>query len=474
MQPQHYPTFRKRLLIRVGIIVGLALLLVVGVSWIGALNWLRIDATQFVQKEADEIASFVVRAGDILSVESYPWNEPHHMFDEARIDPLFVQILDRNKREIFATVNVDLFSEGAYPRGLVGVLPDDFSPFSSLKTQFVGPSELYFTAFPLRASDKSVLGYIQIARFLPHIQQTVRSLAFGALIGSAFMLFGLLVLIYVNAGRLLAPLHTIAKTADNLSAEQLDVRIPDLENADRESVSLALAFNRLISRLGGSFEEMKRFNSNASHQLQTPLTVLKGHIDVTLRKERTALEYRKTLQLASDETNAMVGIVRSLMQLSRLESNPSGIPKEPVCLSDVCAHVINLVDPEKSRVDAQVDPNIWILSQADLSGQLIGIFLDNAMKYDPDGVISLRLTSTAEEVILEIEDHGIGINAEELGLVRERFFRSQSVQDQRIAGEGLGLALADQIARWQGARWNIDSAVGKGSKVICHFPLLRS
>jgi signal transduction histidine kinase len=483
MKSRTYPSFRKRLLIRVGVFVGPALFLFVGIVWLGALVWLRVDAKRFVQLEAEEITSFILGAGDVVEVDNYPWNEPHHLFVEVRVDPLFVQIFDINKQEVFATANIEHFPEGAFTRRMDGALLEKPSPFFVVKTRFLGSSELYFNVFPLKASDDTVLGYIQIARFIPDIHQSVRMLGIGALLSTAVLLLGLLGLIYLNAGRLLMPLQTMARTADSLSADQLDLRIPYLKNADQESVSLALAFNRLLERLEASFEEMTRFNSNASHQLQTPLTVLKGHIDVTLRKERTIDEYKKTLQLASEETESMAGIVRSLMQLSRLESNPSSIPKEPVCLSDLCEEICNRYTSRIGRIESHVDPNIWILSQSDICGQFIGIFLDNAIKYDRGGVVLVQLNREAvgrssgppgktKEAVLVIHDHGTGIEADELKFVRERFFRGRSAQDQRISGEGLGLALADQIATWQGARWEIQSSLKNGTVVTCHFPLL--
>ena len=456
-QPTQHTSFRKMLLIRVGLVVGLAFLFVEAILWGGATIWLRIDAERFVRMEAQEISSYVVRAGGQLQISAYPWNEPHHLFNEPRIDPLFVQIMNPAGQELYATPNVNLFNQGAYPRQIVNPNAEPFSPFQELDSRFVGPALLYFESYPLQTREGDLLGYVQIARYLPDLQGTVRKVGLISASILIVLLTVLLFLLHLHTGRLLAPLHTIARTADSLSAEKLNIRIPDLGAADHESLFLASAFNRLLERLDTSFNDMRRFAADASHQLQTPLTVVKGHVDVALRKPRTEESYQRTLRVIGDEVDGLTRMSRSLLLLSRLERSLVHLEKHKIHFADLLRDAVADSSVDQERIIMHLDENVWLAVNEELCLVLIRNLVDNALKYGNDKPVTVSLIQEDERVVLSVQDQGVGIEEDDLTQIRDMFYRTDTVTDLGLPGNGLGLALADRIADWHDATMEIVS-----------------
>lgn len=452
-----HSSFRKRLLLRVGIVVGLAFLLVEAVVWGGATIYLRMDAERFVRSEADEISSFVVRSGGELLIDAYPWNEPHHLFNEPRIDPLFVQIMNPEGQEIYFTPNIDLFNRGAYPRQMVTDPLISYSPFQELESRFVGSALLYFSSYSLRSREGQLLGFVQIARYLPDLQGAVRSVGLISAGILLVLLGGLLFLLHLQTGRLLAPLHRIARTADSLSAEKLDGRVPDLVGADRESVFLASAFNRLLDRLDGSFNDMRRFTADASHQLQTPLTVVKGHVDVALRKPRSADSYQRTLKVIGDEVDGLTRMSRSLLLLSRLDSSMVHMERRQVHLADLVTDALEEFSASSNCISVQMDEAAWVMANEELCLILVRNLVENALKYGESGPVVVKVTSESEYAVLTVQDEGVGIKESDLNMIRDLFYRSDTVRDLGLPGNGLGLALVDRITAWHGGTLSISS-----------------
>ena len=463
-------SFRQKLLVHVGVSVGLVFVLMFLLLWMGSTIWFRVDAERFLRIEAESIAGYVVRAGGVLDVEAYTWNEPHHLFAESRIDPIFVQIFDAQRRELFATQNIGEFPDGAWPGYLI-VHPDElFSPSEGLETRFIGQARLYFLSYPLRTVDGATIGYLQAARYVPDIEgQVVRILWLsGAIL--IILLGGLLFSLYSRAGNLLRPLHSIARTADGLSASELDVRLPTDDDMDLESRVLSQSFNRLLDRLDAAFTDMRRFTSNAAHQLQTPLTVLKGHVDVALRRDRDAESYRTTLEVVRDEIANMTRMVRGLLALSRLEGSGGETTFEKVRIQDLWERLLLLHESERERISVTSSPDLCIQGNPEWLLVLFDNLLDNALKYAPRGPVKLAAESADGRVRIEVSDSGTGIAEEDLEHLTERFYRGKNARDRGIRGDGLGLSLVERLVSLHGGEWSIDSRHGQGTRVIVSLP----
>ena len=464
-----HTSFRKKLLVHVGVTVGLVFVLTFLLLWMGSTIWFRVDAERFLRNEAESIAGYIVRAGGTLNAEAYTWNEPHHLFSESRIDPVFVQVFDSQRKEIFSTANIADFTPGAWPGYLVQTEGDAFSPASDLETRFIGQAELYFLTYPMRSVDGNLVGYIQAARYVPNIEGRVVRVLWIAGLTLLALLVGLLVSLHVRAGKLLEPLHAIARTADRVSARELDVRLPADPEMDLESHVLSQSFNRLLDRLDASFSDMRRFTSNASHQLQTPLTVMKGHVDVTLRKERDARAYRETLEILQGEIREMIRMVRALLTLSRLEHAAKGEAFEKVELSSVLDPIRIRHAADAQRLDVQAADDVCIQGNREWMQMILENLVDNALKYAPEGAVSVEIKEASDQVEIVVADTGPGLPNEDQEHLAERFFRGSNARDQGVKGHGLGLALVDRLVAMQHGSWQLEGDAS-GTRVTLRFP----
>lgn len=464
-----HTSFRKKLLVHVGVTVGLVFVLTFLLLWMGTTIWFRVDAERFLRGEAESIAGYIVRAGGVLNVESYTWNEPHHLFSESRIDPVFVQVFDARQREIFSTANIADFTPGAWPGYLVQTEGAAFSPASELETRFIGQAELYFLTYPLQSLDGSLVGYVQAARYVPDIEGRIVSILWIAGLTLLILLAGLLVSLHIRSGKLLKPLHTIARTAEKVSARELDVRLPADPEMDLESHVLSQSFNRLLDRLDASFADMRRFTSNASHQLQTPLTVMKGHVDVSLRKQRDAQAYRETLEIMRDEIPEMIRMVRALLMLSRLENASAPGEFENVDLLQVVGPIQARHTADASRLVWKIPAGLCVLGNQEWIQMILENLVDNALKYAPHSQVTVNMTTEPDGVHIVVLDNGPGFPEEDRVHLAERFFRGSNARDQGVRGHGLGLALVDRLVSIQNGQWHLESDE-HGTRVTVRFP----
>jgi signal transduction histidine kinase len=338
-----------------------------------------------------------------------------------------------------------------------------------METRVIGKAELYFLTYPLRSMDGDLVGYLQAARYVPDIEGRVVQILWIAGVTLLALLVGLLVSLYVRAGKLLEPLHAIAQTADRVSARELDVRLPADPEMDLESHVLSQSFNRLLDRLDASFADMRRFTSNASHQLQTPLTVMKGHVDVTLRKERDVRAYRETLKILQGEIREMIRMVRALLTLSRLEHATKGEPFESVELSAVLDPIRMRHIADADRLDIRTSDALCVLGNREWMQMILENLVDNALKYAPEGRVVLRAEKASDEVVIMVEDSGPGLPEEDREHLSERFFRGSNARDQGVKGHGLGLALVDRLVALQNGQWKLESDAS-GTRVVLQLP----
>jgi signal transduction histidine kinase len=242
---------------------------------------------------------------------------------------------------------------------------------------------------------------------------------------------------------------------------------------------LAGTINQLLERVDSSVRPLRQFVTDASHELRTPLSVLHGETQLLLSKQRSAEEYRKTLCEFDEEFKKLTHIVEGLFTLSVADAGQLRLTREPLYLDEVLEEACALV---KSRAGAK---NISIVRQLQTdvpySGdeaflrQLFLIFLDNAIKYSPDGAaITVGLEQSAEEIKVHFADQGIGISEKDLPLIFERFYRAgPSNNGGPHQSGGLGLAIASAIVQVLGGSIECNSTLGHGSHFTLRLPTTR-
>ncbi len=467
--------FRRRLMLTLGAALAVVFLVLGVASWFAFYGWLNYQARMELKQEGEEIIANIISPGGRLRVQRYAWYEPHHRFKEQRIDPYFVQIFDTNDRLLRASDNIHLFPEGRYPARLLTRKTTPASSLRPLSTFRLDGTTMYFDVLPLQRGEGAVMGYVQVARYEPGIEATLRRFTLLLLSMLSLLLTGLLLLIRRIASRILGPLDSITKATQQISPRRLNQRIAVPDEADRETDQLANTLNTLLHRLEHAFEEMQRFTANAAHELQTPLTVLRGHVEVALRRPRSAASYQETLHLLAGEIDMMTRMVRGLLLLARLDRDHDAHHAEALDLTALVQETASKFEkPAQAKgltLSVHAEEAMTVRGHRDLLHEALINVLDNALKYTPQGSITIRLERQAERAIVTVTDTGIGITPEALAHVTDRFYRAPSVQSLQIEGNGLGLALVPQIVTLHDGTFQIDSVPEEGTTVVLTFPL---
>jgi heavy metal sensor kinase len=266
--------------------------------------------------------------------------------------------------------------------------------------------------------------------------------------------------------RALQPVVTMARDARSMSGADFKQRLAVSASGD-ELTDLGLAFNTVLDRLERSFEAQRRFTGDAAHELRTPLTVLMGQIEVALRKPRTAEEYRGTLTLLLDESRDLHQILESLLFLARADKDALPPDVEPTPLAKWLPQYLKRWDDHARRADIrlEIDGAANVLASRPLLDRLLDNLVGNALKYSDSGTpVVVKLSRVDGEAVLSVTDRGAGISPEDVPSVFEPFFRAGAARSSGVAGVGLGLAIADRIARTLHGRLTCESQLGRGSK----------
>ena len=470
------PSFRQRLLLTIGPAMALALVLLGVLVWLVVYGLLTYNAQGALELEIQEIAARVTTAQGTLNAEAYTWNEPHHRFDARHIDPYFVQVFDAKARPLRTSDNIRLFSPDAYPARLLAYQTSEDRLIQRLRTVEVDGNLLYYRTEPVYNTAGNLLGYIQVARYKPDISALMQRTTLYLLLGFAPVLLGLLGLVWWSARRVVAPLEAITAEARAVSAHHLSQRITVPPYADQETIELATTLNNQLARLEESFEEMRRFTADAAHELQTPLTVLLGHVEIALRRDRSPQAYQETLQVLHHEIGNLIRLVRSLLQLARLDREDQTLPTEPVDLVAIlrhdATHFRQVAEAKGLYFSLTLPDTAWIDAAPHLIHEVVTNLLDNAVKYTEAGNIHISVHQHKQTITLTVEDTGVGMPEDVRRHATERFYRAPTMDAQGIAGSGLGLSLVAQIVAKHHGRITLTSVPNQGTTVQVTFPAI--
>jgi heavy metal sensor kinase len=278
-------------------------------------------------------------------------------------------------------------------------------------------------------------------------------------------------------GRLLHPLGAMASKARQISAKDLSERL-EVRNRHDEVGQLATTLNEMIGRLGASFEQMRRFTSDASHELRTPLTCMRSEVEVALQDSRTPEEYREVLGSILEEVDRLTRLSDSLLTLAKLDAGHISLNLEPVDIAALLAEAADRIRVQAEAKGITLDVrnasvNCKVQGDARLLEQVLLNLLDNAIKYGGQ-VIDARARATGGEVRVTIRDSGSGIPAEHLDHLFERFYRVDKSRSRELGGAGLGLSLARHFVELHGGRIEVRSEKEKGTTFEVIVPEIRA
>lgn len=279
------------------------------------------------------------------------------------------------------------------------------------------------------------------------------------------------------AGRSLKPVNSVAQAAQTVTGSSLSLKIK-LRGAGDELDHLIDSFNRMTERLHQNFEQIRRFSTDVSHELRTPLTAIRGQLEVALFTAETPDQYREAMVNALEDVEKLSSIVRALLLLSQAESGQVVLQKAPLDLARLAADLVDQfqIPAEEKGValSATLDPEGVSVSVDHMQiERLLSNLLSNAVKYTPKGGwVRVRVgRDEAGWAQLIVEDSGVGIPAENLPHIFDRFYRVRNAQTNLAQGLGLGLSFVAWIVEAHGGRIEVASTEGEGTRFTVLLPL---
>ncbi|MCM1286023.1 MAG: HAMP domain-containing histidine kinase [Acetobacter sp.] len=274
---------------------------------------------------------------------------------------------------------------------------------------------------------------------------------------------------YLISGHLLKPIRKITCSAESISGgNDLSKRI-EPEQVHDELYVLSEAFNNMFNRLEKSFEEEKQFTSDIAHELRTPVSTILAQSELTLSKQRTEEEYIKSLNVIKRQSLRMKNIVEEMLQFSRLEKLKEVPNAKEFNLSSL---IENIKEEQMTRnvrsikIQSDIESNIILNGNSDMICQLVNNLISNAFKYGRDeGNILLSLKQNDNEILLSVQDDGIGIEKSMQDKIFNRFYQADNARTVKDSGcsIGLGLSIALHIAKLHGGYITVESEINKGS-----------
>ncbi|OGL45873.1 MAG: hypothetical protein A2161_16450 [Candidatus Schekmanbacteria bacterium RBG_13_48_7] len=397
-------------------------------------------------------------------------------FLEKANDPILlnlaVQIFDENGEEIAATenapniisLNKEIFNSMLQGKGI----------FNNLIIELSSGKPNIFRTLTMPVIENEKLSYfIQLASPLTSFNSELKNLK--------LVLFLLLPFTVVITGIIstfltkltLKPIDRMINTIDQITAENLKMRIavPDTKDEIRR---LADTFNKMLEQIQNAFTSQRKLTEDLAHELKTPLSVIKGELEVTMRKIRSTKEYESILGSNLEEINRIIKIVENLLILSRYECKVITPEINPLNLGSLVKSTLDdvkiLADHKHIHTDLLIDGEIILSGDQGMLKRLIIALLDNAFKFTPiSGKVSINVIKNSDFAKLEISDNGIGISKEDMPHIFDRFYRIN--KNHNYNGFGLGLSIVKSIVDAHKGKIEVKSTLDEGSIFTVFLPL---
>lgn len=413
------------------------------------------------------------------------------------------QELDENLRQSLTPILPKVFPP---PRGRRPVTQDRIHEVTSLFSR----EEMYLVAWSIHQTVKLRTGNVPEGISYPNINVRedasflrtrghYRELVFSAVRGRSLVigistipvekglrrlgagLFGIATLVVVLglaggwwlANRAIRPIARISETANHIANGDLSKRI-NIEEAENELGQLCHVLNQTFDKVEKTFDQQVKFTADASHELRTPVSVILAKTQLALSRERSAEEYKSSLEVCQKTAQKMRGLIESLLELARMDSGELQINKETYNLSNLVRENVALIKPlaEEKKISVTEKLKITRCSvDKELIGQVITNLLTNAIKYNREGgKVMVSTKRTRKDVVLIVEDTGEGMPKEAALNIFDRFYRVDKSRARVEGSSGLGLAISKAIISAHGGTIRAESELGKGTKVIVELP----
>jgi two-component system OmpR family sensor kinase len=386
------------------------------------------------------------------------WKQMEHT--QLQLNPIFIEIVDLEGNSMDRSPNL-------------GENHLTFSPEKAKSeeawTQKIGSREVRQRQIPLLNAGKQE-GYLLLAKSFEDSRELLDNLRNVLLLIYPLILVSLYLSMRYLAGKSIEPLEKISLKTNQITQQNLNERVPETGTND-EIGQLTRAINSLLGRLEQALQREKQFTSDASHELRTPLAVLRGTLEVLIRKPRSAEEYEAKVKTALVSIDRMSAMLDQLLALARVE-NGKNLVKEELELITFLEELADKITEEQThpiQFQSLVGVPIYVATHEKSLEMILQNLLENAVKYSQAGGEVILRVGKEKEAFIEVVDSGSGIASEYLEQIFDPFFRVQEALDHGIPGTGLGLAIVKKLAQESSIRLSVSSEKGKGSTFRLDF-----
>lgn len=363
-----------------------------------------------------------------------------------------------------------------------GSLKSDYLPLSSRQIHDILTGKIYFKT--ARDSRGNLLRIVTIptedSQQLIQLGIAVNNDIAPKIFLLALMALGCLAIIGSWFGGLfmskkaLRPVDTMIKELQKIETEHLGKRLAIHPTKD-EIGKLSEGINEMLSRLENSFNQVRQFTTDASHELRTPIAIMKAGIEVALSRERDICNYQQVLANTLDDLGRLSKIIENLFILAKADTGRCEIHMERMNLcpviTDVAEQLRLITETKNISISTEKMEDVFIQGDELLIRMMLLNLVDNAVKYTPqNGTISLFMSKDSENVKIIIKDNGIGISQEDISHIFDRFYRASKVRTSNYDGGGLGLSICQWIVKSHHGTITVESELNKGSIFTVTLP----
>ncbi len=443
---------------------GVALLmLIIFVSIYSTVSWsVNYDINQDLERELNiHQGEISARNGVISMVPKGEWEEPEHV--TVFMNPVFVEIYDANKKLVEKSPNLKddtLF------------LTDNAGKGTHIDT-FIDSIPVRQVQTPLEYMGKTI-GYAVIAMSIESETRVLENLRFNLFMTYPIALIILFFLTRFIAARSIRPALEIIETTKKITDTDFSQRI-SLPSRNDELYVLSVTINELLNRIENAIAREKQFTSDASHELRTPLAIIKGTLEVLIRKPRDTNEYIEKIKYCVEEVNRINNLVDQLLMLARFENYNEASAFQRVALDEILQEALERysakIEGKNIKVFFNVKRHYYIVTDPSMVSIVIENVLSNAIKYSlSSGAITIEIDEPADgKLTCSITDNGIGIAESDIDKIYDQFYRADAAEHSLIKGTGLGLSIVKKIAALLSITISVSSSKAAGTKVNLTF-----
>lgn len=410
-----------------------------------------------LDSELKELTNSIVLSDndEIIFTNPFEWDEDEHK--QIEVNPTFIQVSNKLGIVIKKTSN----------------LLNDSLTLNKNKRQiyychtYLSNSSVYQVQDPIVNSKGKVVAYFLIAIPLEESKIVLENLRNALLISYPVILIILFLITRYIVGKSISPINNVITTANRITRENLNERISLPENKD-EIHLLISTINELLNRLEDNLLREKQFTSDASHELRTPLSVIKGTLEVLIRKPREVNQYEEKISYCIKETDRMAKLIDQLLLLARYDSGKVLPNKTKVDVKNIITNTIERLQPiimDKDIIIRLIDDgDAFAMADSSMMEIIFENLITNSVKYsDCQKEIEIELKNINSSLSCKISDQGFGMNEEQIKKIFDRFYRSDDSRNSEVGGLGLGLSIVKKLCDLQGIPLKVTSTKGIGT-----------